>query len=92
MIIVTVIPLMALERFGNSQDVSVFFFLLGIPGVGMSLAVPWLVSRYTLRETLSLGAVTGVMVNFFHLHTRLQASQLFNRYSLPKLVCLRIPP
>ena len=58
-IIVTVIPLMALERFGNAQDVSVFFFLLGVPGVGMSLAVPWLVSRYTRRGTLSLGAVTG---------------------------------
>ena len=42
---------MTLERFGGAQDVSLFFFVLGIPGVGMSLAVPWLVSRYTRRGT-----------------------------------------
>ena len=43
-IIVTVVPLMALERFGSAKDVSIFFFVLGILGVGMSLAVPWLVT------------------------------------------------
>ena len=50
-IIVTVVPLMALERFGSAQDVSIFFFVLGILGVGMSLAVPWLVRCLNRRGT-----------------------------------------
>ena len=53
-------PLMALERFGSAQDVSIFFFVLVVLGVGMSLAVPWLVSRLTRRGTFTLGIVTGV--------------------------------
>ena len=67
-IIVTVVPLMALERFGSAQDVSVFFFVLGVLGVGMSLAVPWLVSRLNRRGTFVLGIVTGVgsMLLFVH--------------------------
>ncbi|MEM7562118.1 MAG: MFS transporter [Pseudomonadota bacterium] len=59
-IIVTVVPLMALERFGSAQDVSIFFFVLGVLGVGMSLAVPWLVSRLSRRGTFTLGIITGV--------------------------------
>lgn len=67
-IIVTVVPLMALERFGTAQNVSIFFFVLGAFGVGMSLAVPWLVSRISRRGTFSLGVVTGIlsMVLFMH--------------------------
>ena len=52
---------MALERFGSAQDVSIFFFVLGILGVGMSLAVPWLVRRLSRRGTFWLGAVSGVV-------------------------------
>ncbi|MEM7294885.1 MAG: MFS transporter [Pseudomonadota bacterium] len=59
-IIITVVPLMALERFGNARDVSVFFFVLGILGVLMSLAVPWLVSRITRRGTFALGIISGL--------------------------------
>ncbi len=67
-IIVTVVPLMALERFGSAQDVSIFFFVLGVLGVGMSLAVPWLVSRLSRRGTFTLGIVSGVasMLLFVH--------------------------
>jgi predicted MFS family arabinose efflux permease len=67
-IIVTVVPLMALERFGSAQEVSVFFFVLGVLGVGMSLAVPWLVNRLARRGTFTLGIVTGVasMLLFMH--------------------------
>lgn len=67
-IIVTVVPLMALQRFGSAQDVSVFFFVLGILGVGMSLAVPWLVSRLSRRGTFTLGIITGLgsMLLFVH--------------------------
>ena len=67
-IIVTVIPLMALERFGSAQDVSVFFFVLGILGVGMSLTVPWLVSRLARRGTFSMGIVTGVIAMGLFMH------------------------
>ena len=67
-IIVTVVPLMALERFGSAQGVSIFFFVLGILGVGMSLAVPWLVRRLSRRGTFWLGVVAGVasMLLFIH--------------------------
>jgi len=67
-IIVTVVPLMALERFGTAQNVSIFFFLLGTFGVGLSLAVPWLVSRITRRGTFSMGVVTGVISMFLFMH------------------------
>ena len=59
-IIVTVVPLMALERFGSAQAVSIFFFVLGMFGIGMSLAVPWLVRRLSRRGTFWLGVVTGI--------------------------------
>ena len=52
---------MALERFGSAQDVSIFFFVLGILGVGMSLAVPWLVRSLNRRGTFLLGVVIGVV-------------------------------
>jgi len=67
-IIVTVVPLMALERFGSAKDVSIFFFVLGILGVGMSLAVPWLVRHLSRRGTFWLGVGTGVasMLLFIH--------------------------
>lgn len=67
-IIVTVVPLVALEKFGTAQNVSIFFFVLGILGVGMSLAVPWLVSRITRRGTFSLGAATGLIAMALFLH------------------------
>ncbi len=59
---------MALERFGSAQGVSIFFFVLGILGVGMSLAVPWLVRRLSRRGTFWLGVVAGVagMLLFIH--------------------------
>jgi MFS family permease len=67
-IIVTVVPLMAFERFGSAHEVSVFFFVLGLLGVGMSLTVPWLVSRLSRRGTFTLGIITGVgsMLLFVH--------------------------
>ena len=67
-IIVTVVPLMALERFGSAQAVSVFFFVLGMFGISMSLAVPWLVRRLSRRGTFWLGVVTGItsMLLFVH--------------------------
>lgn len=67
-IIVTVIPLMALERFGTAQNVSIFFFVLGVFGVGMSLAVPWFVSRFYRRGTFTMGAVTGVIAMGLFMH------------------------
>lgn len=67
-IIVTVVPLMALERFGTAQNVSIFFFVLGILGVGMSLGVPWLVSRITRRGTFTMGAVTGIISMGLFIH------------------------
>ena len=59
---------MALERFGSAKDVSIFFFVLGILGVGMSLAVPWLVRHLSRRGTFWLGVGTGVasMLLFIH--------------------------
>ena len=67
-IIVTVVPLMALERFGSAQAVSIFFFVLGMFGISMSLAVPWLVRRLSRRGTFWLGVVTGItsMLLFVH--------------------------
>ena len=64
----TVVPLMALERFGSAKDVSIFFFVLGILGVGMSLAVPWLVRHLSRRGTFWLGIGAGVagMLLFIH--------------------------
>ncbi|MGI9319388.1 MAG: MFS transporter [bacterium] len=67
-IIVTVVPLMALERFGTAQNVSIFFFVLGILGVGMSLAVPWMVSRFTRRGTFSIGVISGVVAMGLFIH------------------------
>ena len=59
---------MALERFGSAKDVSIFFFVLGILGVGMSLAVPWLVRHLSRRGTFWLGIGAGVagMLLFIH--------------------------
>ena len=59
---------MALERFGSAQAVSVFFFVLGMFGISMSLAVPWLVRRLSRRGTFWLGVVTGItsMLLFVH--------------------------
>ena len=67
-IIVTVVPLMALERFGSAQAVSIFFFVLGMFGISMSLAVPWLVRRLSRRGTFWIGVVTGItsMLLFVH--------------------------
>ena len=62
---------MALERFGSAQDVSIFFFVLGILGVGMSLAVPWLVRRLSRRGTFWLGAVSGVVSMLLFMHNEL---------------------
>tara|TARA_Y100001934_G_C12322653_1_gene760882 strand:+ start:723 stop:1889 length:1167 start_codon:yes stop_codon:yes gene_type:complete len=70
-IIVTVVPLMALERFGSAQDVSIFFFVLGILGIGMSLAVPWLVRQLAQRGTFWLGIVTGVVSMLLFVHNEL---------------------
>ena len=67
-IIVAVVPLVALEKFGTAQNVSLFYFVLGSFGVAMSLAVPWLVSRLTRRGTLGLGIVTGMTAMAFFIH------------------------
>ena len=72
-IIVTVVPLMALERFGSAKDVSIFFFVLGALGVGMSLAVPWLVRRLSRHGTFWLGVVTGVVSMLLFIHNELWA-------------------
>lgn len=60
-IIVTAVPLMALESFGTARNVSIFFFVLGASGVGMSLIVPWLMSKIHRRGTFTVGAITGVI-------------------------------
>jgi predicted MFS family arabinose efflux permease len=72
-IIVTVVPLMALERFGSAKDVSIFFFVLGILGVGMSLAVPWLVRHLSRHGTFWLGVVAGVVSMLLFIHNELWA-------------------
>ena len=72
-IIVTVVPLIALERFGSAKNVSIFFFLLGILGVGMSLTVPWLVRHLARRGTFWLGVVTGVVSMLLFMHDELWA-------------------
>ncbi len=59
-IIVTAVPLMALENFGTAQNVSIFYFVLGVSGVCMSLVVPWIMSRVYRRGTFIIGAITGV--------------------------------
>ena len=64
---------MALERFGSAQDVSIFFFLLGILGVGMSLAVPLLVRRLARRGTFRLGVIAGVVSMLLFMHNELWA-------------------
>ena len=70
-IIVTVVPLMALERFGSAKNVSIFFFVFGIVGVGMSLAVPWLVRHLSRRGTFWLGVGTGVASMLLFIHNEL---------------------
>ena len=60
-ILITVIPLMVFERFGTVQNVSFFYFILGISGVFMSLAIPWLVSKIDRRGIFNVGAVIGVV-------------------------------
>ena len=64
---------MALERFGSAQAVSIFFFVLGILGVGMSLAVPWLVRCLARRGTFMLGIVSGVVSMLLFMHDELWA-------------------
>jgi len=59
-VISTVIPVVALEHFGNARNVSVFYFALGALGVCMSMGVPWLVSRVRRRGTFYLGAISGI--------------------------------
>ena len=59
-VISTVIPIVALEHFESVRDVSVFFFVLGALGVGMSMGVPWLVSHITRRGTFYTGALAGI--------------------------------
>ena len=70
-IIVTVVPLMALERFGSAKGVSIFFFVLGVLGVGMSLAVPWLVRHLSRRGTFWLGVGAGVASMLLFIHNEL---------------------
>jgi len=67
-ILVTVVPLIALEKFGTAQNVSLFFFVLGFFGVGMSLAVPWLVRRYARRGTFGIGVATGLIAMGLFIH------------------------
>lgn len=67
-IIVTVVPLIALERLGTAQNVSIFFFVLGVFGVGMSLTVPWLVRQFARRGTFAMGAVTGIIAMGLFIH------------------------
>lgn len=67
-VIVTVVPLMALERFGTAQNVSIFFFVLGVLGVGMSLGVPWLVSHLTRRGAFTAGTVAGLVSMGLFIH------------------------
>jgi ACDE family multidrug resistance protein len=70
-IIVTVVPLMALERFGSAKNVSIFFFVFGILGVGMSLAVPWFVRHLSRRGTFWLGVGAGVISMLLFIHNEL---------------------
>ncbi len=70
-IIVTVVPLMALERFGSAKGVSIFFFVLGVLGVGMSLSVPWLVRHLSRRGTFWLGVGAGVASMLLFIHNEL---------------------
>ena len=65
---------MALERFGSAQAVSIFFFVFGILGVGMSLAVPWLVRCLARRGTFMLGVVSGVVSMLLFMHDELWLS------------------
>lgn len=60
-VISTVIPVVAFHHFGNARDVSVFYFVLGALGVGMSMGVPWLVSRVRRRGTFYLGVISGIL-------------------------------
>ncbi len=64
--LVTVIPLMALDHFGDAQKVSVFYFVLSLVGALSSLGLPWLVSALTRRGTFSMGvaSVTIALVMF----------------------------
>ncbi len=56
-VLITVIPLQALELLGDAQRVSVLYFAVSTAGLMGSLCVPWLVSRLRRRWTLSLGAL-----------------------------------
>ena len=67
-IIVAVVPLMVLEKFETAQNVSLFFFILGSFGVGMSLAVPWLVSRCSRRGTFAIGILAGILAMLLFMH------------------------
>ena len=56
-VVITVVPLQALELLGDAQKVSVLYFAVSAGGLCGTLAVPWLVRRLRRRWVMSLGAL-----------------------------------
>ena len=56
-VVITVVPLQALELLGDAQKVSVLYFAVSAGGLCGTLAVPWLVRRLRRRWVMSLAAL-----------------------------------
>ena len=56
-LIVSIIPVEALQLLGNAQRVSTLFFLVAIFGIVATLIVPWLVRKSARRWIYTLGAL-----------------------------------
>jgi len=58
-LLITVLPLLAHRLLGDAQKVSMFYFLVGTTTVAGSLAIPWLVRRFSRRAVLTFGALSA---------------------------------
>lgn len=60
-LLITVLPLLALQLLGDPQMVSLFYFGASIFGVAGSLGVPWTVRRITRRRALTAFLGIGIL-------------------------------
>lgn len=58
-LLITVLPLLAHRLLGDAQKVSVFYFLVSVATVSVSLAIPTLVRRFARRWVLTGGGVAA---------------------------------
>lgn len=60
-LLITVVPLQALDFLGDAQRVSLLYLGVSLTGVGVSLSIPWLVHRLRRRWVFSVGTLSTAL-------------------------------